>query len=275
MATYVFAWNPKLWGWPELPRDIARLRKRGHVDVEWSSGRARAIEPGSRAFFVRLGVEPKGVFGAGYTLTAPQSDIHWRKEKAALGTKTNYLTLRIEFLSETPLLDATCGAPKDVLDIGTGSGIHAVIAATRGCRVTAVDVESGPVGCARANAALNGVEDRMRVVQGDLFGPVEGKTFDVVLGSLPSFRGVPTTPFERAWKSPDIFERFAAGARAVLNPGGVVLCVITSHGDPHGHLAALAHQGFAIERLTWRHFGCETMAIYAARMLTAKEKPAR
>lgn len=104
MATYVFAWNPKLWGWPELPRDIARLRKRGHVDVEWSSGRARAIEPGSRAFFVRLGVEPKGVFGAGYTLTAPQSDIHWRKEKAALGTKTNYLTLRIEFLSETPLI---------------------------------------------------------------------------------------------------------------------------------------------------------------------------
>src|SRR5262249_32535855 len=102
-----------------------------------------------------------------------------------------------------------------------------------------------------------------------------GKAFDIVLGSLPSFRGIPMTPFERAWKSPDVFERFAAGARTVLNPGGVVLCVITSHGDPYGHLAALAHQGFAVERLTWRHFGCETMAIYAARLLTAKEAPAR
>jgi SAM-dependent methyltransferase len=171
-----------------------------------------------------------------------------------------------EFLSETPLLEPEGDMPKAVLDIGTGSGIHAVIAATRGCRVTAVDIEPGPVACAHANAALNGVGDRLRVFQGDLFAPVQGETFDVVLGSLPSFRGLPTTPFERAWKSPDIFERFAAGVPAVLRPGGVVLFVMTSHGDPYGHLAALAREGFAIERLTWRHFGAETMAIYAARI---------
>ena len=171
-----------------------------------------------------------------------------------------------EFLSETPLLASKDGTAKAVLDIGTGSGVHAVIAATRGCRVTAVDIEPRPVACAKANAALNGVEESLRVFQGDLFGPVESETFDVVLASLPSFRGRPTTPFERAWKNPDIFERFAAGLPAVLRPGGVVLFVVTSHGDPYGHLAALVRQGFTIERLTWRHFGCETMAIYAARL---------
>jgi 5-methylcytosine-specific restriction protein A len=104
MPTYVFAWNPKLWNWPELPDDIRRLRRRGHVDVEWSSGRTRVIEPGSRAFFVRLGVPPKGLIGAGHTLTEPHSGIHWRPEKAAIGTATQYIRLRLEFLTDLPLI---------------------------------------------------------------------------------------------------------------------------------------------------------------------------
>ena len=104
MPTYVFAWNPKLWDWPELPRDIRRVQRRGHVDLEWSSGRNRNIEPGSRAFFVRLGVPPKGLIGAGYTLTAPEKGIHWRPEKAAKGTLTHHLRLRLEFLTDMPLI---------------------------------------------------------------------------------------------------------------------------------------------------------------------------
>jgi len=104
LPTYVFAWNPKLWGWPELPRDMRRVQRRGHVDLEWSSGRNRNIEPGSRAFFVRLGVPPKGLIGAGYTLTAPEAGIHWRPEKAAKGTMTNHLRLRLEYLVDTPII---------------------------------------------------------------------------------------------------------------------------------------------------------------------------
>jgi 5-methylcytosine-specific restriction protein A len=104
LPTYVFAWNPRLWGWPELARDRRRLARRGYVDLEWACGRTRAIEPGSRAFFVRLGVPPKGIIGSGHTLTEPQTRIHWRPEKAATGTQTNYLMLRLEVLSATPLI---------------------------------------------------------------------------------------------------------------------------------------------------------------------------
>jgi 5-methylcytosine-specific restriction protein A len=104
LPTYVFAWNPKLWNWPELPDDMRRLRRRGHVDHEWSSGRAKQIEPGSRAYFHRLGVPPKGLIGAGYTLTAPESRAHWRPEKAAQGTQTCFLQLRLEFLTDLPLI---------------------------------------------------------------------------------------------------------------------------------------------------------------------------
>jgi 5-methylcytosine-specific restriction protein A len=104
LPTYVFAWNPKLWGWPELARDRRRIARRGHVDIEWACGRTRAIDPGSRAFFVRLGVPPKGIIGSGHTLTAPETRIHWRPEKAAVGTQTNYLMLRLEVLTDTPLI---------------------------------------------------------------------------------------------------------------------------------------------------------------------------
>ena len=104
MATYLFAWNPKLWPWPELPRLRARATRRGFVDIEWSSGRTRQIEVGSRAFLIRLGVPPKGVIGSGFTLTAPRTAIHWRPEKAALGTTTNYIDLRLERLLPDPII---------------------------------------------------------------------------------------------------------------------------------------------------------------------------
>jgi 5-methylcytosine-specific restriction enzyme A len=104
MATYLFAFNPAIWNWPELRTDIRKLARRGHLDTRWSCGRHRHIEPGSRAFLVRLGVEPKGIFGSGVTLTAPVSAPHWIEEKAAAGVATNYTTLRLEHLFEAPLI---------------------------------------------------------------------------------------------------------------------------------------------------------------------------
>jgi 5-methylcytosine-specific restriction protein A len=104
MTTYVFAWNPRLWGWPELGRDRRRIESRGHVDIRWACGRTRAIEPGSRAFFVRLGVAPKGLIGSGYALSAPWEGPHWLAEKAAIGATTHYLKLRLEFLRDLPLI---------------------------------------------------------------------------------------------------------------------------------------------------------------------------
>jgi 5-methylcytosine-specific restriction protein A len=104
MPTYLFAWNPKHWDWPELGRKVSLLKRRGHVDLQWASGRTRAIEPGSRAFMVRLGVPPKGIIGAGVTLTAPEEGEHWIAAKAAAGVPGLYLLMRFEVLSTTPLV---------------------------------------------------------------------------------------------------------------------------------------------------------------------------
>ena len=104
MATYLFAWNPIYWNWPELADQIRRLKRRGHVDIEWASGRTRSIEPGSRAFMVRLGTPPKGIIGSGFTLTAPAPGRHWIDSKARAGVPALHLKLRLETLCATPIV---------------------------------------------------------------------------------------------------------------------------------------------------------------------------
>jgi methylase of polypeptide subunit release factors len=168
-----------------------------------------------------------------------------------------------EFIARSPRLAPQSDAT--ALDLGTGCGILAVFAATRGYRVTAIDIEPAAVSCARANAILNRVEDRVLVLQGDLFAPIEGQTFDVVVFNLPFFRGHARTPLERAWTSPDVIDRCAAGLSTALKPNGAAYFVLSGHGDPKSMLAALAREAFSVERLAWRHFGVETMAIYSAR----------
>jgi 5-methylcytosine-specific restriction enzyme A len=104
MASYVYAWNPKLWDWPEQPRERRRIAMRDHVDIEWACGRTRAIEQGSRAFFMRLGVPPKGLFGSGYALSEPWEDVHWLANRAAAGARTHYVKLRLDALFDRPLI---------------------------------------------------------------------------------------------------------------------------------------------------------------------------
>jgi 16S rRNA G1207 methylase RsmC len=118
------------------------------------------------------------------------------------------------------------------------------------------------VACAKANAALNKVE--VEVLLGDLFAPVAGRAFDVVLFSLPKFRGKPKSTFEITWRSPDIIDRLCAGLPGMLAPGGSAFFVLTNHGDCEGMLTGLAEAGLAVERLMWRHFGNETLAVYRA-----------
>ena len=91
-----------------------------------------------------------------------------------------------------------------VLDMGTGSGICAVIAARHARRVVAVDINPAAVRCAKVNALLNHVEHKIDVRYGDLFAPVAGERFDVILFNPPFLRGAPRDDRDRAWRSTDV-----------------------------------------------------------------------
>jgi len=70
-----------------------------------------------------------------------------------------------------------------VLDVGTGSGILAILAAKKGGIVFAVDILDDAIKCAKHNALLNLVN--IRFIKSDLFAKVPNKNFDVIVANVP------------------------------------------------------------------------------------------
>lgn len=87
------------------------------------------------------------------------------------------------FLLAKHLLEVVNRGDK-VLDLGTGSGILAVLAAVKGAIVTATDIDKVSVECTRYNALLNKVTVDTYI--GDLFEPIGGESFDVIVSNMPS-----------------------------------------------------------------------------------------
>ena len=68
----------------------------------------------------------------------------------------------------------------EVLDIGTGSGLHAIFAAEKAKLVIATDIYEPAIENAKINAQRHGVEDKIDFRVGDLFQPInENEKFDV------------------------------------------------------------------------------------------------
>jgi release factor glutamine methyltransferase len=157
------------------------------------------------------------------------------------------------------------GEEARVLDMGTGSGLGAVYAARLGYRVTAVDINPDAVRCTRINVLQHQLEERIEVRQGDLFEPVQGERFDLVLFNPPFFRGQPQDRLDAAWRSMDVPERFAAGLPAALQPQGLGLLVLSTDGDQAGWLLALTKAAMQIDIVAQRHFGNEIVSVYRVR----------
>jgi hypothetical protein len=70
------------------------------------------------------------------------------------------------------------------LDVGTGSGVQALLAARHAERVIGVDINSHALWLARFNEQLNGVANATWV-EGDWFEPARGERFDLVVANPP------------------------------------------------------------------------------------------
>jgi HemK-related putative methylase len=160
-------------------------------------------------------------------------------------------------------LDAQLVHPDaEVLDMGTGSGVCAIFAARHAHRVVAVDINLAAVRCAGINARLNHLEHRIDVRHGDLFAPVAGERFDLILFNPPFLRGAPHDDRDRAWRSADIAERFAAGLRTHLKPGGAALLVLSTFGNAPAFLEEFRRHGLAVTVFATRRFVNERLAIF-------------
>ena len=81
-------------------------------------------------------------------------------------------------------LDERVQGGERVLDIGTGSGILAIAALKLGAAVAeGVDIDPVAVRTAGENAALNGVQDKLTVLVGDLSDKASGK-YDIITANI-------------------------------------------------------------------------------------------
>jgi release factor glutamine methyltransferase len=90
-----------------------------------------------------------------------------------------------------------------VLDVGTGSGILAILVAKQAREVVATDINPYAIRCAKQNAKSNNVTENLAFLQGDLFEPLsETQKFDLILFNspyLPSGLSEDQTWLGRAW----------------------------------------------------------------------------
>ncbi len=70
------------------------------------------------------------------------------------------------------------------LDLCTGSGVHALLAAAHAKRVVAVDINPRAARCARFNSLASGTSN-LEVLAGDLFEPVGSERFDLITANPP------------------------------------------------------------------------------------------
>ena len=167
-----------------------------------------------------------------------------------------------EFLAS--LIDSSLvGRNSEVLDMGTGSGVCAMFAAKHARRVVAVDINPAAVRCAEINARLNHLEHKIDVRHGDLFAAVPGERFDLILFNPPFVRGTPRDDRDRAWRSTDVAERFAAGLRDQLNPGGFALVLLSTFGGGGSFfLEEFRRQGLEISVAAERRFVNERLTVF-------------
>src|SRR5271157_3764357 len=113
------------------------------------------------------------------------------------------------------------------LDLGTGSGFHALTASTHSEQVVGTDRNARAVAIARFNALLNGITN-VNFIAGDLFEPVSDLQFDLIV-SNPPFVISPENRLQyrdSGYRGDEICERIVRAGPEYLAEGGYlqVLC---------------------------------------------------
>ncbi len=129
-------------------------------------------------------------------------------------------------------------AVETVLDLCTGSGCLAILAARifPDAAVDAVDLSADALEVAKRNVADHGLEERITLFQGDLFKPLKGRAYDVILTNPPyvsaeamaalppEYRHEPAMALASGEDGLDIVRRILKEAPKHLTDDGGLLC---------------------------------------------------
>ena len=143
-----------------------------------------------------------------------------------------------------PGLEKRFRGARRILDLGTGSGCLAILAARafRASRVDATDVSPAALAVARKNVARHRLGRRVRLQRSDVFASLEGERYDLIVSNPPyvnakamqelpgEYRREPRLALAGGKDGLDLVARIVAEAPAHLGPGGALVCEV---GESH------------------------------------------
>jgi ribosomal protein L3 glutamine methyltransferase len=130
-------------------------------------------------------------------------------------------------------------APKRILDLCTGSGCLAILAARTfpKARVDAADISSAALAVAARNVRRHRLGKRVRLIRSDLFEQLKGR-YDLIISNPPyvstpamrklppEYRYEPGIALAAGGQGLDFVARILEGAPAHLEPRGLLVCEI-------------------------------------------------
>ena len=151
--------------------------------------------------------------------------------------------------------------PEDVtqvLDLCTGSGCLAILAALAfpNAEVDAADLSTDALAVAHRNVTDYGLEDRVHLIESDLFAKLQGKQYDIIMsnppyvdapsmGTLPQeYQHEPQLALGSGADGLDATRKILKRAAAYLTPGGILIVEI-------GHNRAALEAAYADLPFTW------------------------
>jgi ribosomal protein L3 glutamine methyltransferase len=162
-----------------------------------------------------------------------------------------------------PWIDSS--AVRRILDIGTGSGCIAIACALEfpDAAVDAVDVSDAALEVARRNIERHGVAERVRLLHGDVYGPLGDERYDLIVANPPyvseaemlelppEYRREPDVALRAGDDGLDVVRRILSGAAARLTPHGALFVEV---GDSDERLR-LARPDLPFTWLEFEHGG--------------------
>jgi len=159
-----------------------------------------------------------------------------------------------------------------LLDIGTGCGILALIAARKAKKVVATDINPNAVKCVKLNSKINKVSAKIEVRRGDLFQPIaRNERFDVIVFNapyLPSSQREQRTWIGRSWAGGptgrQLIDRFILEAPHYLKSNGKILLVQSSLANIDKTLKKLGEEDLDARVIAEKKFAFETIVVIQA-----------